>query len=172
MTDSYARIIEEIPRLRRFARALAGPAAADDLVQDCLARALERLHLWREGTSMRAWLFTILTNLHANQCRDRARRPGETSLDALAGASLSDAPRQGGRIVLRDVARALDRLPQEQRAIILLIALEGMSYKETADILGVPVGTVMSRLSRGREALRRLMDRPAQNGGPSLRRVK
>ena len=157
--DTRQAVIAEIPKLRRFARALSGdPALADDLVQDCLVRALGRLHLWRENTNMRAWLFTILRNLHLNQLRHLARRPREASLDEMGDSHGSVAPNQGDGIALRDLSNALSKLSDEQREVVLLIGLEGMTYQQTADIVGVPLGTVMSRLSRGREALGRLMD--------------
>ena len=157
MAEIYRSIEAEIPRLRRYARALARDvAAADDLVQDCLARALGKLHLWQEGTDLRAWLFTILHNQYVNQVR-RAVREG-----AMVGLSeteplLTRAPHQGKNLELRDLERAIGKLPEEQRSVILLVGLEGMRYEEVADVLGVPVGTIRSRLSRGREALRRLM---------------
>lgn len=157
MAEIYQSIEAEIPRLRRYARALARDVAtADDLVQDCLARALGKLHLWQRGTDLRAWLFTILHNQYVNQVR-RAVREG-----AVVGLSdtepmLTRAPHQGDSLTLRDLDRAMAKLPEEQRSVILLVGLEGMRYEEVADVLGVPVGTVRSRLSRGRESLRRLM---------------
>lgn len=152
------KLIEgEIPRLRRFARAMVRDATlADDLVQECLERALSRLHLWKPGTNLRAWLFTILRNLHINAIR---RRQTVVDIDAEAQASIGSA--SGAQIVtleLRDLKRALGRLPAEQREVVLLIGLEGISYGEAADILGISIGTVKSRLSRGRKALRYLME--------------
>lgn len=164
-------IIAEIPRLRRFAHALVGdPAAADDLVQDCLLRALGRLSLWRRGTNMRAWLFTMLRNLHANQLRQASRRPVELPIDDTSGPASAPAQEQG--LALRALGDALDRLPEPQREVILLIGLEGVSYKDAARILDIPAGTVMSRLSRGRETLRTLLDGDGVDGKPSLRSVK
>lgn len=157
MTDTLREIEAEIPRLRRYARALTRDVAtADDLVQDCLARALGKLHLWQRGTDLRAWLFTILHNQYVNYVR-RAVREG-----AVVGLSdneplLTRAAPQGQRLELRDLERALAKLPEEQRSAILLVGLEGMRYEEVAAVLDVPVGTIRSRLSRGREALRRLM---------------
>jgi len=166
-------VIDEIPKLRRFARALCGDRVlADDLVQDCLERALARLQSWRENTNMRAWLFTILRNLYINQLRSSARRPNETSFDESQEMMASTAPTQGQRLLVRDLGAALQLLPGQHREVILLVGLEGMNYKQTAEILGVPVGTVMSRLSRGRETLRGLMDNGHEGGKPSLRRVK
>jgi RNA polymerase sigma-70 factor, ECF subfamily len=168
--DTQQAIIAEIPKLRRFARALVGDAvAADDLVQDCLERALGRVHLWRENTNMRAWLFTILRNIHHNQRRYLARRPHETSYDEMPQPPGTTAPAQGHGITIRDLGQALDQLPDQQREVVLLVGLEDMSYKETAEILDVPLGTVMSRLARGREALERLMDSGEINDAPSQR---
>jgi RNA polymerase sigma-70 factor (ECF subfamily) len=154
--DSQRDIEAEIPRLRRYARALTRDvAAADDLVQDCLTRALGKWHLWQEGTDLRAWLFTILHNQYVNHIR-RAVREG-----AAVGLSeneplLSRAGQQVKRLELRDLERAIAKLPEEQRLVILLVGLEGMRYEEVAAVLDLPVGTIRSRLSRGREALRRL----------------
>jgi RNA polymerase sigma-70 factor (ECF subfamily) len=157
VADIYRNIEAEIPRLRRYARALARDvAAADDLVQDCLARALGKLHLWREGTDLRAWLFTILHNQYVNQVR-RAVREGAAVGLSETEPLLMRAPHQGKRLELRDLERAIAKLPEEQRSVILLVGLEGMRYEEVAEVLDVPVGTVRSRLSRGREALRRLI---------------
>jgi RNA polymerase sigma-70 factor (ECF subfamily) len=157
MADIYKSIEAEIPRLRRYARALArDAAAADDLVQDCLTRALTKLHLWREGSDLRAWLFTILHNQHVNSVR-RAVRTGTAVEIAESEPGLTRGPHQEKRLELRDLDQALGELPDEQRAVILLVGLEGMRYEAVAEVLGVPVGTVRSRLSRGREALRRLI---------------
>jgi RNA polymerase sigma-70 factor, ECF subfamily len=167
--DTRQAIIAEIPKLRRFARALSGnAAAADDLVQDCLERALGRLHLWRENTNLRAWLFTILRNIHLNQLRHSSRRPHETSYDDMPEPPGHSAPAQGHGMAIRDLGLALDKLPDQQREVVLLVGLEDMSYKETAEILDIPIGTVMSRLARGREALGRLMEDNAANDSAVL----
>jgi len=152
-----AQIEAEIPRLRRFARAMVRDATlADDLVQECLERALSRLHLWRPGSNLRAWLFTILRNLHINGIR---RRQTVVDIDAEGQANIGAAHgSQFVRLELRDLRRALGLLPTEQREVVLLIGLEGISYGEAADILGISIGTVKSRLSRGRRALRLLME--------------
>ncbi len=156
MADTYHDIEAEIPRLRRYARALTHDVvSADDLVQDCLTRALGKLHLWQEGSDLRAWLFTILHNQYVN-CIRRAVREGATVALNETEPMLSRAPQQGKRLELRDLERAIAQLPQEQRSVILLVGLEGMRYEEVAAVLDVPVGTIRSRLSRGREALRRL----------------
>jgi RNA polymerase sigma-70 factor (ECF subfamily) len=157
VTDIHRRIEAEIPRLRRYARSLArDAAAADDLVQDCLTRALGKLHLWQEGTDLRAWLFTILHNQYVNQVRRSVREGTSVGLSETE-PMLTRAPHQGKSLELRDLKRALAKLPEEQRSVILLVGLEGMRYEEVAEVLAVPVGTVRSRLSRGREALRRLI---------------
>src|SRR5256714_10740959 len=155
--DIYRNIEAEIPRLRRYARALARDvAAADDLVQDCLARALGKLHLWQEGTDLRAWLFTILHNQYVNQVR-RAVREGAAVGLSETDPLLKPAPHQGKRPGLRDLERGIPQPPEEQRAVLPLVRAQGVAYEEVAEVLGVPVGTVRSRLSRGRDALRRLM---------------
>lgn len=157
MANLHRSIEAEIPRLRRYARALCRDVAtADDLVQDCLTRALAKTHLWQEGTDLRAWLFTILHNQHVNRIR-RAVREGAAVELSENEPLLTQAPRQDRRLELRDLNCALARLPDEQRSVILLVGLEGMRYEDVAEVLDVPVGTVRSRLSRGREALRRLM---------------
>ena len=156
MACQHREIEAEIPRLRRYARALTHDAvAADDLVQDCLARALGKLHLWHEGTDLRAWLFTILHHQYVNYIR-RAAREGAAVRLTEREPMLARAPQQAKRLELRDLERAFAKLPGTQRSAILLVALEGMRYDEVAAVLGVPVGTIRSRLSRGREALRRL----------------
>ena len=144
--NDFARLLEaEIPRLRRYARALTRDAArADDLVQSGLVRAIAKQHLWQPGTDLRAWLFTILHNQHVNEVRVAVREGVTASIDES--------------LELRDLEAAIAKLAPEQRQVILLVGLEGMHYEEVALILGVPVGTVRSRLSRGREQLRRLMD--------------
>jgi RNA polymerase sigma-70 factor, ECF subfamily len=157
MSEIHQRIEAEIPRLRRYARALLRDVVgADDLVQECLARALSKLHLWREGTDLRAWLFTILHNQYVNYVRRSARMGTVVEFDEFATRQSRPA-NQEANLELRDLDRALGRLPADQRAVILLIGLEGMPYAEVGEMLGIPVGTVRSRLSRGRLALRDLM---------------
>jgi RNA polymerase sigma-70 factor (ECF subfamily) len=151
-------IITHIPHLRRYARALTGdPTSADDLVQDTLERAWTRMALWRPGSNIRAWLFTIMHNLYVNQikagARGRSQNSNNPQVDTAALAS------QENRLELRDLMKALQQLPREQREVVLLIGLEQLSYEEAAKVLGIPTGTVMSRLSRGREQLRMLMNR-------------
>ncbi len=161
--------VAQIPHLRRYARALLRDSArADDLVQDCLERAWSRLHLWRTDSNLRTWLFTIMHNLHANAMRDLNRRPRVVALDDMLAPPPVRAS-QEDRLELAAIDAALQRLPDEQRSVVLLVGLEDMSYQQAAKVLGVPVGTVMSRLHRGRERLREMI---ASGGGAALRRVK
>lgn len=157
-----------VPNLRRYARALTRDAEqADDLVQDCLERALSRRHLWKEDGNTRAWLFTMMHNIHANDTRRVASRPGTVPLEDGDGRH-AGPPSQMARVAGLELGKALDSLPADQRRIILLVALEGMSYGEVAETLGLPAGTVMSRLSRGRARLRQMME----EGPPALKVVK
>lgn len=162
--DSHA-ILAEIPRLRRYARAMLGNrAAADDLVQDTLERAWVRLSQWRVGSDLRAWLFSIMHNLRVDQLRRPAvptQSMDEDDVGTPTRATQTDA------LEVRDIESALSQLPDEQREVLLLVALEEMSYAEIAEALAIPVGTVMSRLSRGRERLRQIMD-----GQPPAARLK
>ena len=153
MAERHA-IVELIPRLRRYARALVGDrATADDLVQDTLERALIKFHLYREGTDLRAWLFTVMHNVHVNRVRAaRATEPLDEELPEMAQRGT-----QGDALVLRDLDRAIVRLPDEQREVLLLVTLEDMSYDDVARTLGIPIGTVMSRLSRAREKMRAMV---------------
>ena len=155
--DLRPLIAHEIPRLRRYARALVrSQETADDLVQDTLVRALSKLHLWQPGTDLRAWLFTLMHNQYVNFVRRAVREGTQTSIDNAI--DLGHQANQTTSLTLRDLQGALDRLPEEQRTVVLLIGLEGMRYEEVAEILNVPVGTIRSRLSRAREALREMMD--------------
>jgi RNA polymerase sigma-70 factor, ECF subfamily len=157
MSD-FGRLLEgEIPRLRRYARALTRDAArADDLVQSCLVRAIAKEHLWQPGTDLRAWLFTILHNQNVNEVR-RSVREVAVAVEDVAPV-LTMQSNAGPRLQLRDLEHAIGLLPEEQRQVILLVGLEGMRYEEVAAVLDIPIGTVSSRLSRGREMLRKLMD--------------
>ena len=149
-------LLAAVPRLRRYARALAGNRAdADDLVQDTLERAWSRSALWRGVADMRGWLFGIMHNLHV----DGVRKP-RVAVQALDDDTpeIAMPPTQGDRLAVVDLQTALDQLPVEQKQVMLLIALEDMPYAEVAATLGIPIGTVMSRLSRGRERLHALMD--------------
>lgn len=165
-------LLAEIPRLRRYARALTGDRTrADDLVQDTLERALGRWRLWRPG-NLRAWLMTIMHNLFVNELRANAL------VEYRDDAALPEHPvrsAQADSLELRDLERALQSLPAEQREVLLLVGLEEVAYEEVARIVGVPIGTVMSRLSRARSRLRSLMSgtepRPTA-GAAHLRVVK
>lgn len=162
-------IEEHIPRLRRYARALTGDGCrADDLVQDTLERAWGRLSLWRRGSDIRAWLFTIMHNLYVNEVRSSQTRGYAVELDDEALQVSVRATQEDG-LALRDLTAALKQLPAEQREVLLLAGLEQMPYKEIANVLNIPAGTVMSRLARGRERLRELM---AGQAAPALRLVK
>jgi RNA polymerase sigma-70 factor, ECF subfamily len=153
--DRYLRkeIVALIPRLRRWARVLTRDVvAADDLVQDCLTRALEKSHLWIPGTDLRAWLFTMLYRRHVSHIRRRVRHDAIETQELPP--SLVCPPDQPARLELRDLQRALAKLPEQQRSVILLVGLEGMGYEEAASVVNVPVGTIRSRVARGRESLR------------------
>ncbi|MHB8534544.1 MAG: RNA polymerase sigma factor [Sulfuricaulis sp.] len=167
MDDIRELIVQNIPRLRRYARAMTGNSSrADDLVQDALERAWSRRYLWRRGSDLRAWLFTIMHNIFVNQIRQNREAHGHVPFDDDHDTPATVASDQG--LAIRDLARALEQLPAEYREVVLLIGLEQMSYGEVAKVLGVPPGTVMSRLARGRERLRVLMSEQTT----VLRRIK
>jgi RNA polymerase sigma-70 factor, ECF subfamily len=155
----FAKLVEEqIPRLRRYAVALvrSNRSSADDLVQDTLERAIAKQHLWQPGTNLRAWLFTIMHNQYVNTVRRVTRDGNAVDIEDFHN-SLASPNDTSGSAQMRELERCITQLPTEQRQVILLIGLEGMSYEEVAQIMVVPVGTVRSRLSRGRDHLRRLM---------------
>jgi RNA polymerase sigma-70 factor, ECF subfamily len=152
-----------IPALRRYARALTRDSdIADDLVQDTLVRALRAEHLFHGG-DVRSWLYTILTNLNRNRLRSLARRPPLSSIEDNDAPDMA-GPEAGGR----DIQRALATLVDDQRTALLLVVLEGLTYREVAEIQAVPIGTVMSRLARARAQIKTYLD----GGRPALRRVK
>ena len=167
MTDFHKLLEAQIPRLRRYARALTRDARTDDLVQDTLVRAIAKQDRWEPGTNLRAWLFTLMHNQHVNNVRRANREAGTVDIDEVSSSltAVSDptASRQ-----LRELERALGELPSEQREVILLVGLEGFSYDQVAEILAVPIGTVRSRLSRGRDALRRQLDMDQRLTRPDL----
>lgn len=168
--DFRRQLSTEIPVLRRFARALTGdPALADDLVQDCMERALAKSHLYDPSRPLRAWLYTMLRNLHVSGLRRSTRSTIVKTVDDLTGVEGAIPPEQENRLVAGTVTAALERLAPQHREVIVLVGLEEMSYRDVADILGVPIGTVMSRLSRAREQMRQLLGDAGQAG---LRRVK
>jgi RNA polymerase sigma-70 factor (ECF subfamily) len=158
-TDRLARdVAEHVTALRRYALVLVGdPGEADDLVRECLGRGLARMRGWRPVRDLRAHLFAALHDAFVDSTRRRKVRRSDVPLEQVV-SSLSRPADRIERLELGDLVAALHRLPAQQREAVLLIGLEGMSYEEAADVLGAKVGTVKSRLCRGREALRRLMD--------------
>ena len=166
MSEFNALVEQEIPRLRRYARALTRSAdRADDLVQETLLRAISKSHLWQTGTDIRAWLFTIMHNHYVNMVRRAMRDEATIEIEQMS-SSLVAVTDPTASSQLRELEQSLGRLPGEQREVILLVGLEGMSYETAAKVLSVPVGTVRSRLSRGRDALRRLMGLPEKAARP------
>ena len=163
MSEIHRLIEGESPRLRRFARALTRSAdRADDLVQETLMRAIAKAHLWQTGTDIRAWLFTIMHNQHVNMVRRAMRDGANVDIEQMSAALVATTDPTASR-QLRELERALSRLSDEHREVILLVGLEGLSYEAAAQILDVPVGTVRSRLSRGRDELRVLLDMPKRD---------
>ena len=157
MSEFARRLEAEIPRLRRYARALTRDVTrADDLVQSCLLRAIDKQDLWERGTDLRAWLLTILHNQHVNEVRRSMREGSAIALDEDLLPTVT--PNVFASLQLRDLEGAIAALREEERAVILLVGLEGLIYEDVAAILGVPVGTVRSRLSRGRQHLREMLD--------------
>lgn len=156
LDDFGEQTLAVIPRLRRYARALTGDSLqADDLVQDTLERALNKRHLWRPGSDLRAWMFTIMHNVFINQIRSR-QADDTVGLDVEAyNVAAHSSPVD--LLEIGDIDAAIRRLPGEQREVLILVALEQMSYAETAQTLGIPLGTVMSRLYRARERIRVLL---------------
>ncbi|GAB3545858.1 sigma-70 family RNA polymerase sigma factor [Noviherbaspirillum agri] len=167
MADFADELALQIPRLRRYARALTHDAAwADDLVQDTLERALQRRWMFRFGTNVTAWLLTMLYRLYLNEAP--RRRIMAVPLEDVAEPMAPDDPAQQ-----IDIHRALARLSPEHRAVIVLVGLEQLSYQEVAEVLNVPIGTVMSRLARAREQMRKLLsEQPVAAGISPLTRVK
>lgn len=168
--DEIARCVEPlIPGLRRYAYALVrNGEAADDLVQDCLERAIGRWHLRRPDGDLRAWLYAILRNHHISSIRQARRRGIHVNFDDLVQPPSIDGG-QFEALQSRDVLAGLDALSEEQRSILLLVGVEDLTYEQTSKVTGLPIGTVMSRLSRAREKLRRFLDEGVR---PGLRRVK
>lgn len=158
MSDFVLLLEEEIPRLRRYSRALCwNRDRADDLVQTCLTRAIAKQHLWQPGTSLRAWLITMLHNQYVSELRRAARHPDTVSMEFAAPLCRIE-PNAFDRLQLRDVEAAIGKLSEEQRQAIMLVGLEEMPYERAAAVLGIPTGTLRSRLSRARDQLRVLMD--------------
>ena len=155
MPDFHDLLEPQIPRLRRYSRALTRDTQrADDLVQDTLVRALMKQDRWEPGTNLRAWLFTLMHNQYVNNVRRANREAGTIDIDDVSSSLVATTDPTASR-QLYELERALGQLAAEQREVILLVGLEGFSYEDAAKVLAVPVGTVRSRLSRGRESLRR-----------------
>jgi RNA polymerase sigma-70 factor (ECF subfamily) len=158
MNTCMPNLCDHLDAVRRYARVVGRDAMhADDLAQECLARALSRPRDWKDVRDARSYLLAILHNLHVDDVARRWRDGVTVPIDE-ADPGLACAPEQFGRLLLRDLARSLQALPAERRRLLLLITLDGMSYQEVARRLDLPIGTVMSRLSRTRDTLRRLMD--------------
>lgn len=156
MNDSLRLIEAEIPHLRRYARYIVRDSnQADDLVQECLARAVAKIDSWQPGTNLRAWLFVILKNCHINAMRRSQAAP---TVDAENHQTPSAEANQEAHMMLMEVRNAFLRLSQEHREVLLLVAIEGLQYQEAAAVLNVQVGTVRSRLSRARQALRQTLE--------------
>jgi len=183
--DTSWLIAREIPRLRRYALTLVNePEVADDLVQDTLERAIRKRRQWRRRGAIRSWLYRILYNVFVNRCVANEKHKGNIGLDDVP--QLWSQSRQEDQAHCRDISRAMQRLPYDQRAAIALTAVEGLAYDEAAEVLDIPIGTLRSRLSRGRDTLRAMCpeyeenDRQVVNEGaaraasarPPLRRVK
>lgn len=164
------KIAAEIPHLRRFARGLARDRViADDLVQDCIERALAREHLYDPSRSLRSWLFTILRNVFLNDVRSRRVHADAAQEYASLAAPFAAVEPQHHSVHIQQILRAMDALPTEHREVLLLVAVEGFSYQEAARVVGVPAGTVMSRLARAREQLRAIA---VEGPRSQIRRVK
>ena len=161
-----SEMVALLPRLRRFACGLTGSRAdADDLVQGAALRALERIGQWQPGTRLDSWMFRILQNLWIDQLRERRGREVTMEPEDLAARSVGDAAReQEARLALGEVRREVAKLPPEQCAVLMLVTVEGVSYREAAEILEIPIGTVMSRLARARLALGRAIEGGAAAG--------
>jgi RNA polymerase sigma-70 factor (ECF subfamily) len=162
-----ALLISEIPHLRRYARSLTREKeSADDLVQSCLERAIDRFSLWRRDKTLRPWLFAIMHNLHVSTIRHRERRPVTVSMDQVESRAESSGASPESWASVGELMDAIDLLPEDQRSAILLVGLENLSYVEAAQVLAIPVGTLMSRLHRGRQRLREAMDMAPPSTSP------
>ena len=172
MNDMLLQVEPLIPALRRYARALLrNPTAADDLVQDCLERAVSRWQQRREGNT-RSWLFTILHNLAVNQFRQTAARGRHVTIDESNEDDFGQDAVQEQTLMYRDVLDKLEKLPDDQRAVLLLVAVEDLSYAEAAKVLNIPIGTVMSRLSRARERLQQEIEGTADETSRNVLKLR
>ena len=165
-TRNRALLIAEIPHLRRYARSLArDPDAAADLVQSCLERALKRFDLWHPKRRLRPWLFTILHNLYVDTVRHRASAAAQRPVAEVVNLA-SQAAGQEQAVTAQRVLDQIDRLPPEQRDVVLLVGVNELTYAEAAEVLGIPPGTLMSRLHRGRARLREALGMVASAAAP------
>ncbi len=163
-------LIVELPYLRRFARGLCGDVSlADDLVQDCVERALMKSHLYDPARPLRAWLYAVLRNIYVSNWRRNAKHNGMKDVEELQGFEGAVPPEQEQNFSVALISDALNTLPAQHREILILVSLEEMSYQQASEIIGVPIGTVMSRLSRARAHLQNILE---ERGTPVLRRVK
>ena len=170
MSEFLIELEQCIPALRRYAFSLFHQQEeADDLVQDCLERAIKKQSLWQQGSSLRAWLFTMQHNLYINQLRSKGRQPPMTfETDTLSNQL---EPHQS-EVLMRDINFCIQQLPEDQRQVLLFVTVEGFTYKEVGEIMNIPLGTVMSRLSRARKTLHTLMNGETIPSQPALRSVK
>jgi RNA polymerase sigma-70 factor, ECF subfamily len=161
-----SKLEENLPSLRRFARSLLRNAAdADDLVQECLVRALDRMDTLRAQDDLRPWLFSIMHNVFASEWRSVVNRA--RLLRERHDVDVAAAPSQEASVHFQEILRDLDTLPEEQREVLLLVAVEGFQYDEVAEMLDIPLGTVTSRLSRARDRLTRFVQEPERPSGTS-----
>ena len=171
MEELISQIEPMIPALRRYARGLLGDIdTADDIVQDCLEKVVANCSR-RKNDDPRTWVFTILHNLAANKLRQRSRRGISVDIDDVQDTLFASEPTQDRNVFGKEVLTAMETLPDDQKGILLLVSVEDLTYAEAAKVLGVPLGTVMSRLSRAREKLRQALEKPKANK-PNLRSVK
>ncbi|MQX41812.1 sigma-70 family RNA polymerase sigma factor [Sinorhizobium meliloti] len=173
MDDMITQVEPMIPALRRYARSLCHDVeTADDVVQDCLEKVVANWNV-RRADNARSWVFSILHNLAVNKLRKRSRWGRSVPLTDLPESEQSQSPVQDDTLFSKEVLAAMEGLPEDQRSILLLVSVEGLTYSETAEVLSVPIGTVMSRLSRARERLRAQLEKPrVARGRPSLIWVK
>ena len=169
MPEFLLELEQCIPALRRYASSLFHQQEeADDLVQDCLERALNKQSLWQQGSSLRAWLFTMQHNLYINKLRSEKRKPQMIPETDLLTHKLEPSQTEA---LMNDITFCMQQLPEDQREVLLLVTVEGFTYKEVGKIMNIPVGTVMSRLSRARKLLQNLMN-GSKPVAPILRSVK
>jgi RNA polymerase sigma-70 factor (ECF subfamily) len=172
MNDMLAHVEPMIPALRRYARGLLGDVeASDDVVQDCLEKVVANWHR-RRNENPRSWVFAILHNIAMNRLRQTRQRGSVVSIDDLPEANNATAPTQEQTVFGQEVMAAIKRLPPDHRSILLLISVEDLTYAAAAKVLEVPLGTVMSRLSRAREQLRMLLETPSPNALSGIRHIR